>query len=162
MKGKTSSRGKGGEPPPEKPKATVIEEADRADKYLPPAQPGRVELSKIYWHLAHRGGQGIMPTHAQDVALGICKSGISKRRYKSVRLLVVPEGDVPKWLSAIQKKIKRSPLLARFKAMSHAGPFYATLNCTHFVGAQRLILERGSKAQGPTRRSTIPAKGGRP
>ena len=110
MKGKISSAGKGYEPPPKKPKVTMIEEADRADKYLSPAQPGRVHPSKIYWHLANRGGQGIMPMHAQDVALGICKSGTSKRRYKSVRLVVVPEGAVPKWLSAIQKKIKRNPL----------------------------------------------------
>ena len=92
----SSSNGKGYEPPPKKPKVTIIEEADRADKYLSPAQPGRVHPSKIYWHLANRGGQGIMPMHAQDVALGICKSGTSKRRYKSVRLVVVPEGAVQK------------------------------------------------------------------
>ena len=120
-----SSVEKGYEPPPKKPKVTMIEEADRADKYLSPAQPGRVHPSKIYWHLANRGGQGIMPMHAQDVALGICKSGTSKRRYKSVRLVVVPEGAVPKWLSAIQKKIKMNPFLATFQAMSHTGPLYA-------------------------------------
>ena len=137
MKRTTSSVEQGYEPPPKKPKVTMIEAADRADKYLSPAQPGRVHLSKIYWHLANRGGQGIMPMHVQDVAFGICKSGTSKRRYKSVRLVVVPEGAVEKTVLCYLKlySLRRS-----------STPYFG----------------RGSKAQGPTRRSTIPAKGGRP
>ena len=139
----SSSNGDGYEPPPKKLKATMIEAADRADKYLSPAQPGRVHPSKIYWHLANRGGQGIMPMHAQDLALDICKKRTSKRRYNCVRLVEVPEPAVKTWLSAIHKKIKRGPLLAKFQAPSRAGPLYATLNCTYFVGAQRLILDGG-------------------
>ena len=135
------------EPPAKKTKKqkALLQDADRAEKYLDPIQPGRVHIGQINYHEYNRGGQGIMPMHAQDVALGICKSGTSKRRYKSVRLVVVPEAAVKTWLSAIQKKIKRSSLLAKFQAPSHAGPLYATLNCTHFVGAQRLILEGGRR-----------------
>ena len=84
-----------------------------------------------------------MPMHAQDLARDICKKRTSKRRYNCVRLVEVPEPAVKTWLSAIKKKIKRSSLLAKFQAPSHAGPLYATLNCTHFVGAQRLILDGG-------------------
>ena len=63
------SNGKGYEPPQKKPKVIMIPEVDRAEIYLSPAQPGRVHPSKIYWRLANRGGQEIMPLHAQDVAV---------------------------------------------------------------------------------------------
>ena len=38
-----------------------------------------------------------------------------------------------------------NPLLASFQAMSHTGPVYATLCCTHFVEAHKLILEGGRR-----------------
>ena len=87
----SSSNGDGYEPPPKKLKATMIEAADRADKYLSPAQPGRVDLSRIYWYPANRGGQGILPLHTHDIAKNISTKGTSKRRYGKVRLVVVPE-----------------------------------------------------------------------
>ena len=86
-----------------------------------------------------------MPFHVHDVALDICSKGTSKRRYGQVRLVEVPETVMKSWLSAIQKKARMNPFLANFQAMSHTGPLYATLNCTHFVGAQRLILEGGRR-----------------
>ena len=43
-------------------------EADRGEQYLCPVQPGRVPLNKISWHPLNRGGQGIMPLHAHEVA----------------------------------------------------------------------------------------------
>ena len=86
-----------------------------------------------------------MPFHAQDVAVDICMKGTSKRRYGCVRLVEVPESSTKSWLSAIQKKIKMDPFLATFQAMSHTGPLYATLNCTHFVGAPQFILEGGRR-----------------
>ena len=143
----SSSNGKVHEPPQKKPKV-MISEADRAEIYLSPAQPGRMHPSEIYWRAANRGGQGIMPLHAQDVAVDICVKRTSKRRYNCVRLVEVPESAVKSWLSAIHKKIKQNPLLATFQAMRHAGPLYATLNCTHFVGAHRLILEGGRRYKG--------------
>ena len=34
-----------------------------------------------------------------------------------------------------------NPLVARFQAISHTGPLYATLSCIHFVEAQKIITE---------------------
>ena len=41
-----------------------------------------------------------------------------------------------------------NPLLAKTEAMSYTGPYYANLNCTHFVGAQQVIAEGGRRYMG--------------
>ena len=71
----------------------LLSEADRAERYLIPNQPGRVPLSKIGCHEENRGGQGIMQFHAHDIAYDISTKGTSKRRYGRVRLVEVPEKD---------------------------------------------------------------------
>ena len=38
-----------------------------------------------------------------------------------------------------------NPLLANFQAMRHTGPLYAAIDGTHFVEAQKLILEGGRR-----------------
>ena len=86
-----------------------------------------------------------MPFHVHDVAYDVCTEGTSKRRYGQVRLVEVPETVRNSWLSANQKKATMNPFLANFQAMSHTGPVYATLCCSHFVEAQKLIAEGGRR-----------------
>ena len=91
------------------------------------------------------GGQGVLPLHTHDLARNICMKGTSKRRYFKVRLVEVPDTAKKAWLAANAYKAKMNPLLPEFKAMSHSGPVYATLICTHFVSACQLILEGGRR-----------------
>ena len=123
----------------------ILSEANRSEKYLVPNQPGRVLVGKIGWQVRNRGGQGILPLHTHDVAKNISTKGTSKRRYGKVRLVVVPEKVKQGWLKINADKAKLNPLLPEFKAMSHSGPVYATLICTHFVSACQLILEGGRR-----------------
>ena len=122
-----------------------LSEANRGEKYLLPIQPGRVAVSKIGFHGRNRGGQGVLPFHAHDIAKNICTKGTSKRRYNKVRLVVVPEKHKKAWLAMNLRKAKMNVLLPEFKAMSHSGPVYATLICTHFVSACQLIMEGGHR-----------------
>ncbi len=69
--------------------------------------------------------------------------GTSKRRYGQVKLVQVPEEGREAGLKANKEKSRLNPLLANFEAMSHTGPLYAALGCTHFVEAQKVILEGG-------------------
>ena len=79
--------------------------------------------------------------HAHTIARSICKHGTSLRRYNEVKLVEVPETARKAWLAANEEKVKHNSLLANFSAMSHTGTMYACLSCTHFVEAQKLILE---------------------
>ena len=134
-------------PPGKKPKKqkALLQEADRADKYLDPIQPGRVHIGQINYHEDNRGGQGIMPMHVHVLAQNICVEGTTKRRYHAVRLVRVPEAVEEKWIAMIRKKARMNSLLPNISAMSHTGPFFAALKCTHFVGAQQLIKEGGRR-----------------
>ena len=143
----SSSTASGYEPQAKKQKL-LLSEVDRAEQYLAPNQPGRVQLSKTSWYHANRGGQGIMPFHVHDVAYDICTKGTSKRRYGQVRLVEVPENFMKSWLSVNQREATMNPFLANFQAMSHTGPVYATLFCIHFVQAQKLILKGGRRFRG--------------
>ena len=134
----SSSAATGYEPPAKKQKL-MLKDADRAETHLLKTQPGRVPLHYIAWHPANRGGQGIMPMHAHDVALDVCTNGTSERRCGIVNLVEVPEAEKEKWLEVIARKCSMSPLLSNLKAMSHTGTLYATLRCTHFVEAHKLI-----------------------
>ena len=84
-----------------------------------------------------------MPLHAHEVAKDICENGTSKRRDGQVRLVLVPDAEKETWLSGVGKKVELNPLLAKFQAISHDRPLYATLSCTHFVEAQKIINEGG-------------------
>ena len=116
-------------------------EADRGQQYLKLNQPGRVPLNQIGFHHKNRDGQGVMPMHAQLLAKGICERGTSLRRYGSVRLVEVPEAARAAWLRRIRTKVAMNPLLAQRQAISLTGPLYATLTCTHFVEAHKIIAE---------------------
>ena len=83
--------------------------------------------------------------HAHDIALSISRNGTSRRRYKAVRLIEVPEGLVTWVLSENNKTTASNPLLSNFEAMSHTGPLYATVGCTHFVEGQKLVKEGGRR-----------------
>ena len=131
------------EPPAKKTKKekALLHDADRAEKYLDPIQPGRVHIGQINYHEYNRGGQGIMPMHVHLIARNVCVDGTSKRRYHAVKLVRVPEAVEKKWIVMIRMKARLNSLLPNCEAMSHTGPFFATLRCTHFVGAHQLIKE---------------------
>ena len=135
------SSGSGHQPPPIKKSKTLNDEANRGESYKSSTQPGRVSLSQISWHPSNRGGQGILPMHAHVVAKSICDQGTSIRRYNSVRLVEVPEAEKDAWLKGVQRKINLNSQLSRFQAISHSGRMYATLTCSHFVEAHKLIHE---------------------
>ena len=135
-----SSSHTGYEPPFKKAKF-VGAEADRAEQYLSPSQPGRVKLSQMSWHHDNRGGQQILPIHAHNVARDICENRTSKRRYDAVKLVEVPSGEAEAWLAANRAKAAVNPLLANFAAISHTGPYFAILKCNHFVEACKIIKE---------------------
>ena len=156
----STNTGTGDEPPAKKPKLLLVD-ADRAEGFVINDQPGRVNLYKITWCPDNRGGQGILPLHAQDIANNITEDGTSRRRYGKVRLVEVPEHLRAEVLAANKKKAGMNPFLADFRAMSHTGPLYATLCCTHFVEAQKLIMEGGAKVPGPARRSSFNSEGRR-
>ena len=115
-----------------------MEEADRAQEFLLPAreQPGRVPLRNIGFHPRNRGGQGIIPPHTHTVAMDVCKNGTSKRRYGTVNLVKVPAKELERWRKDNQLKRRQNTLLANF---DDADMVFATLKCTHFVGAHKLI-----------------------
>ena len=79
--------------------------------------------------------------HAHTLARNISEYGTSVERYMSVKMVEIPDAVRESWLAAMKKKAKLSPLLANIEAMSHTGTLYACLTCTHFVEAQKLILE---------------------
>ena len=122
-----------------------LSEANRSEQYLLQNQPGRVAVSKIGFFERNRGGHGVLPFHSHAIAKNICTKGTSKRRYKKVRLVVVPEKAKKAWLAMNLKKAKMNALLPEFKAMSHSGPVYANLICTHFVSACQIIMEGGRR-----------------
>ena len=123
----------------------MLSEANRSEKYLIPNQPGRVFVGKIGWQVRNRGGARYTAFATHDIAKNIATIGTSKRRYGKVRLVVVPQKAMKKWLTINANKARLNPLLPEFKAMSHSGPVYATLTCTHFVSACQLILEGGRR-----------------
>lgn len=138
---KTPSRFHTGYEPESKKAKYVGAEADRAEVYLSPNQPGRVQLSRCSWHHDNRGGQQILPPHAHDVAADICENRTSKRRYGAVKVVEVPDKEAEAWLAANRAKAKQNSLLANFEAMSQTGPYYAILKCNHFVEACKIIKE---------------------
>ena len=145
----SSSGGNGYEPqakqhgPPAKRQKTILSDANRAEEYRAPHQPGRVHLELISWHPDNRGMQGILPFHVHTIASNITEKGTSIRRYGFVRLVEVPPDVAEPWFADNKKKANMNPLLSDFSAMSHQGPYYANLNCTHFTDAQKVIKEGG-------------------
>ena len=144
----SSSTAKGYEPQAKKQKIradTLLADADRAEQYYIPNQPTRVPLNRISWHPDNRGGQEILPLHAQEIALDISTNLTSKRRYGSVKLVQVPENVVHVWLAANRKKAAINPLLANFEAMSPTGPYYATVKCTHTSSNAKNYAREGTE-----------------
>ena len=84
-----------------------------------------------------------MQLHAQDIAQNISMFGTSKKRYGKVLLVEVPEKEKQDWLLANDQKAKQNPMLSKFSNMTRTGKLYATLRCTHFVEAQKLVMEGG-------------------
>ena len=118
---------------------------EKADSYLVEEQPGRVPLDCIKWHPMNRGHSGIMPMHVHVVAHEIVTRGTSLRRYGSVKLVEVPEGDVENWLTRIKRKTRLNKLLPTMVRFSPTGPYYANLDHSHFCAAQQLIAEGGRR-----------------
>ena len=83
--------------------------------------------------------------HVHDVAYEIVTKGTSLRRYGSVKRVEVPEGDQNEWLRQIKHKTSLNTLLPTMSRFSPTGPYYATLDKSHFCVAQQLIAEGGRK-----------------
>ena len=135
------SSASGYQAPPNKRTKSLHCQANREEGYKTRTQPGRVPLSQISWPPSNRGGQGIVPLHADVVAKNICDQGTSIRRYMYVRLVEVPERQKEAWLKGIQRKLNQNWALSTFQAISHSGKLYATFSCSHFVEAHKLIVE---------------------
>ena len=84
-----------------------------------------------------------MQLHAHDIARDISMFGTTKRRYGKVLLVEVPESVQQEWLLANEQNAKMNPMLSNFDNMIRTGKLYATLRCTHFVEAQKLVMEGG-------------------
>ena len=91
----------------------LVVEADRAQRYISKTQPGRVSILKLGFHPQNRGGQGILPRHCHTIAMDICTSCTSSRRYGTVLLVEVPKHVREEWLSAQVRKWKCNFWLAR-------------------------------------------------
>ena len=130
---------------PQAKKRKLLFDADRAEYMKIANQPGRVQLAKITWHRRNRGGQGILQLHSHEIALDVSLFGTSKRRYKAVRLVEVPESAKSEVLRDNRKKTSLNPLLSNFDAVCVNDRLYCCLSCTHFVEAHKLIAEGGRK-----------------
>ena len=117
-----------------------MEEADRAQQYVLGVdhQPHRVALDELGLYHGNREGQGRMPIHTHDIAHGVVSDGTSSRRYDTVRCVEVPEECREEWRAANAKQTKQNPLLASCVTKNM---WLATLKCTHFVGACKLVKE---------------------
>ena len=104
---------------PSKTPRLLSAEANRSAKYKSAHQPGRVRLSRIGHLKRNRGGQGLLPMHSHGVAKDICTNTTSTRRYRTVRLVKIPDKYRKEWLALNESKAKMNPLLPRSKAMSH-------------------------------------------
>ena len=118
----------------------MVFDADRAEKHIHPNQPGRVKLGQISWHDCSCSALRLQ-LHAQDIAFDVVTHGTSKRRYQHVKLVEMPENRVKDWLALNKMKPEMNPTLADFEAMSHTGPYYASLGRTGFVEAHKLIKD---------------------
>ena len=115
-----------------------------ADRWLSRYPLGRIGLQR--W---------IMQLHANDIARDISMFGTTKRRYGKVLLVEVPESVQQEWLLANEQKAKMNPMLSNFENMICTGTMYATLRCTHFVEAQKLVMEGGAAVEQPSRRYPV-------
>ena len=57
---------------------TTVLEADRASVYLAASQPGRLIMHLLGFYTGNRGGQGILPMHAHDIACDVADNGTSE------------------------------------------------------------------------------------
>ena len=60
-------------------------------------------------------------------------------------LVEVPESVKKEWLQVNERKAKMNPMLSNFDNTIHTGRLYATLRCTHFVEAHKLVMEGGRR-----------------
>ena len=84
-----------------------------------------------------------MHMHGQDIARDISMFGTSK---KTPRQSVTDRGARERkkeWLQFNERKAKMNTMLSNFENMICTGTLYATLRCTHFVEAQKLVMEGG-------------------
>ena len=142
-----SSTGNGYEPQTKK-QQIFATDAALTDQYIQTYQPGRVPLHRISWLPSNRGGHGILDKLANDIATDISIHGTSKRRYGKVLLVEVPENVTENLLLANEKKALLNPHLSNFENMIRTGTLYATLSSTHFVEAQKLVMEGGRRWMG--------------
>ena len=89
-----------------------------------------------------------MDRHAHDIARDIPINRTTKKRYRKVLLVEVPADIQQEWLLVNERKAKMNPKLSNFDNMIRTGTLYATLSSTHFVDAQKLVMEGGRRWKG--------------
>ena len=105
--------------------------------FIHPNQPDRVKLEQISWH-KRLCSPTTLQYHAQDIAAAIVTQGTSNPRFQHVKLVEMPEHRVKYWLAEnkMLADLAGIPKMADFEAMSHTGPYYASLGGTGFVEAR--------------------------
>ena len=83
-----------------------------------------------------------MQLHANDIAKDISINGTRKSRYGTVLVVEVPEKVK---VCCLPTNAKMSSLFFNFENMIRTETLYATLSCTHFVEAQKLVMEGGRR-----------------
>ena len=115
----------------------LVNHADPAQQYRVSEHPARIQLEKLGFHPQNRGGQGMIPHHAHQVAYNIMDKGTIIRRYNFVRAVIVPAKEREKWLTANRNKFDQEPLCPR----ATDEMCFALLTRTHFTSAQKLVKE---------------------
>ena len=111
--------------------------ADQAQQYRTSEHPTRIPIEKFGFHPLNRGGQGMIPHHAHQLASSIVTVGTSIRRYQFVRAVRVPAKEREEWLTANRNKYDQEPLCPR----PTDEMCFALLTRTHFTSAQKLLKE---------------------
>ena len=90
-----------------------------------------------------------MDRHAHDIARDISINRTTKKRYRKVLLVEVPADIQQEWLLVNEREANMNPMLSNFDNMIRTGTLYvqpyATLSSTHFVEAQKLVMEGGRR-----------------
>ena len=109
---------------------------DRAEKYRMSGNR-RMEVRRMGYLPWNRGGMGMSPHHAHDVAADRMNNGTSLNRYGAVKLVRLS----PKWQAIVRsenpKMCEGNPLMPSYlPAMDHG-----LLQLTHFVHSEKLIQD---------------------
>jgi len=111
---------------------------DRAQKFRKVGLV-RLKLDLLGFHPLNRGGAGLIPYHAHEVAHDCLSNNVSLQRYNFVEVVKVPAAALEDWRSANRQKALTDKLMPAFTPKMA----YACLGKTHFCHALKLGGEPG-------------------